>query len=240
VAARHPRRLLEVHAAGHEVACHGELHLRAGDRSRAAYRRDLETARRRLEDATGAAVRGHRAPEWSLRCPEHPHLRVVAEAGFTYDSSLAPCLGSGRLSNPRAPYLLRWFGASLVEAPPLTFAGRLQLPACGWTGRLAGPRVVLAAARRAFADGGLPVLTVHPWETTGDPTPGELTGLARFLHDTARAAFARSLPEILGGAPWTTLADALGAAFASARAASEITATAQLTPAAPGRASGSA
>lgn len=213
VAARLPSRVREVHAAGHEIACHGELHLRAGERSPAAYRRDLETARRRLEDLVGEAVLGHRAPEWSLRHPDHPHLRRVAEAGFAYDSSLAPCLGSGRLSNPRRPYRLRWPTCALVEVPPLTFAGRLQLPACGWTGRLAGADVVLRAAAVAAGGGGLPVFTLHPWEATGDATPGELTGVARFLHDTGRGAFAASLPRLLSGAPWTTVREALGGAL---------------------------
>lgn len=210
VAARLPARVREIAAAGHEVACHGYLHLRAGERSPAAYREDLRSARLLLEDLLGVAVAGHRAPEWSLRSPANPRLEQVLAAGFSYDSSLAPCLGAGRRANPRLPYRLAWPAGTLVELPPLTFAGAFQLPACGWTGRLAGPRPLAAAARALAAAGGLPVLTVHPWEVDAGSTPGELTGLARFLHETRRRDFARDgFPALLRALPLTSLEEAL-------------------------------
>lgn len=210
VAARLPARVREIHAAGHEVACHGFLHLRAGDRRGGEFLDDLRRARGLLEDLVGAAVPGYRAPEWSLRHPGHPHLRLVARAGFRYDSSLAPCLGSGRRTNPLHPYVVEWpDGERLIEAPPLTFAGPARLPACGWTGRLAGAATVLDAARLRQAAGGLPVWTVHPWEVNAGPTPGELTGLARFLHETARRDLAAAFPGMAAALPWTTLVAAL-------------------------------
>ena len=80
--------------------------------------------------STGCAHRG--APEWSLREPGNPRLRIVAELGFRYDSSLAPCVGSGRRSNPRKATRLQWAdGLTIDEAPPLTFGGSLQPPL--WT-----------------------------------------------------------------------------------------------------------
>src|SRR6185369_6341910 len=81
VARRLPRRIREVAKAGHEVASHGDLHLRSewlGDR---AWRRDVTTAKSVLEDVVGEAVVGFRAPEWSLREVRNPRLEMLAEAG---------------------------------------------------------------------------------------------------------------------------------------------------------------
>src|SRR5262249_59706746 len=63
------------------------------------------------------------------------------------------------------------------------------LPICSWTGRLAPTDWLARAARAHAARGGLPVFVVHPWELSGIPTPGRLTGLARFVHETGRQRF---------------------------------------------------
>jgi polysaccharide deacetylase family protein (PEP-CTERM system associated) len=210
VAAELPGRVREIASAGHEVACHGYHHLRADHLSPARFRAQLAAAQALLEDVTGTAVRGFRAPEWSLRWPGNERLRAVAELGFAYDSSLAPCLGSGRRSNPRFASRLRWpDGTEVVELPPLTFAGGWQLPAGGWPGRLAGPTVVGSAARRHQAAGGLPVLVAHPWELAARPTPGELTGLARWVHELGRHGFRSAFTTLLAALPWESVAAAL-------------------------------
>jgi|CXWL01.1.fsa_nt_gi peptidoglycan/xylan/chitin deacetylase (PgdA/CDA1 family) len=213
VAARLPGRIREIAAAGHEVASHGYLHLRAGDRAPAAFRADLARSRGLLADLLGTEILGYRAPEWSLRHPSHPLLPLVAEAGFAYDSSLVPSLGSGRRSNPWQPTRLLWSDArEILEVPPLVWGGRLQLPVCGWTGRLVTPWAVLRAASATAARGGLPLMTVHPWEVGGTVTPGELHGLARFLHEAGRSGFPPRFAALLAAAPWTSIRQALGGA----------------------------
>jgi polysaccharide deacetylase family protein (PEP-CTERM system associated) len=205
-----PGRVREIAAAGHEVASHGFHHLRVGGLSRRRFRADVERSRRLLEDLVGAPVRGYRAPEWSLREVANPRLAVLAELGFRYDSSLAPTIGAGRRDNPLFASRLAWAGgAELIELPPLTFAGRLQLPAGGWPGRLVGPAVVAAAAARHLREGGLPVLVVHPWELAAGDTPGELTGLARWVHELGRAGYREQLPTLLAGMTWRPLGESL-------------------------------
>ena len=94
-----------------------------------------------LEDLIGAPVYGYRAPEWSLRDPSNPRLRLVAEAGFRYDSSLVRSLWAGSKANPSRPVELRWAGGErLFELPPMTWAGPARLPSGGWCGRLAATR----------------------------------------------------------------------------------------------------
>lgn len=235
VARRLRGRIRELAAAGHEVASHGCLHLRAAERPAAEFVADIRDAKALLEDLVGQPVRGFRAPEWSLRTAASPLLPRVAEAGHLYDSSLAPFLGAGRLSNPRWPTRLawavrlpgpaeelvpaeRWRGEAaadvlpgetlpgeILEFPPLTFGGPLRLPAGSWTGRLADPMRVTRAAVRHRRRGGLPVTVIHPWEVTGRPTPGRLRGLARFVHETGRLAYRERFGRLLAALPWESL-----------------------------------
>lgn len=199
VARRIPATVRAIADADHEVACHGELHLRANDRSPAAFRLDVERAKARLEDLVGREVVGFRAPEWSLRSASNPRLRIVAEAGFRYDSSLMPAWGAGERSNPTHPTLFTWTdGLSLVELPPLTWGEPFGLPASGWSGRLLGARFLAAAARAAGDRGRLPLLVVHPWEIVARPCPGLYTGFARFFHDASRIEFAAAFDRLVG------------------------------------------
>jgi peptidoglycan/xylan/chitin deacetylase (PgdA/CDA1 family) len=209
VAARLPKRVREIAAAGHEVASHGYLHLRACERPAAAFRSDVERSKDLLEDLLGEAVLGFRAPEWSLRSLGSSRLPLVAELGFLYDSSLTPCPLVGSTDNPRYASRLRWPGSrpdsELLEFPPLTFRGPLRLPAGSWTGRLANPERLVRTVLDHAAEGGLAVAVVHPWEISGRPTPGPLSGLAKFIHETGRLGFAPRFGELLRAIPWTSI-----------------------------------
>jgi polysaccharide deacetylase family protein (PEP-CTERM system associated) len=212
VAERLPKRIREIAEAGHEVASHGYLHLRACERSLEAFRSDVERAKDLLEDLVGEPVLGFRAPEWSLRSLGSSRLPIVAETGFVYDSSLTPCPLAGRPGNPRFASRLLWHGpvADLMEFPPLTFCGPLRLPAGSWTGRLVNPERLIRAAVDHSEEGGMPVAVVHPWEISGRPTPGALSGIAKFIHETGRLSFVPRFRELLRGLPWTSIRAAAG------------------------------
>jgi peptidoglycan/xylan/chitin deacetylase (PgdA/CDA1 family) len=231
VAAAHPRRIREIALAGHEVGAHGYLHLRAGWFTVQGFARDVERCRKTLEDLLGVAPRGFRAPEWSLRDAANPRLRELARQGFEYDSSLAPYPGAGSWRNPERASRLRWpDGRELVELPPLSLGalgGRLRLPASGWTGRLAAPATVARAAVEHRRVGGLPVMVVHPWELSGRATPGDLTGLARFLHETGRAGYRGRFVELLAALPWDTLSRAFASSAAGGDATTGVVAPAE-------------
>ncbi|MFY9825453.1 MAG: polysaccharide deacetylase family protein [Thermoanaerobaculia bacterium] len=214
VAERLPRRIRQIAEAGHEVASHGYLHLRAGERSPQAFLGDLRRAKALLEDLVGEPVQGFRAPEWSLRSLDSAWLPKVAEAGYLYDSSLNPCVFSGRATNPRFACRLLLKGSGprreLLEFPPLTFNGPLRLPAGSWPGRLANPERLVRVTQEHIDQGGLPLAVVHPWEVSGLPTPGPLTGIARFVHETGRLGFRERFRRWLGAFRWTSVRDAAG------------------------------
>ena len=208
VAERLPHRIREIAAAGHEVASHGHLHLRASQRPLPELLADLRRAKDLLEDLVGEPVQGYRAPEWSLRALASPRVPLVAEAGYLYDSSLAPYPLAGRITNPCRPVRLAWGGgAELLELPPLSVSP-LRLPIGSWTGRLLPVPWLVEAVEACRARGGLPVHVVHPWELTGRPTPGRLTGLARFVHETGRQAYLPRFRTLLAALPWRSLREA--------------------------------
>lgn len=191
---------------GHEVASHGFHHLRVGSMTREGFRADVRRSKQILEDALGRAVTGYRAPEWSLRSVRSPHLETLAELGFEYDSSLAPYSGAGSRSNPWRSSRLTWRdGVSIDELPPLTFGGPFRLPGHGWTGRLASPRRIAEAAAIHRRAGGTPVVVVHPWELASEPTPGELTGVARLVHEMGRVGYRERFVRLLRAHPWSAV-----------------------------------
>lgn len=211
VAPRIGPRLRELSALGHEIACHSHHHFRANSLSPDAFGAEIRRAKSTLEDLVGVEVRGFRAPEWSLRSVSNPRLRMVAEAGFQYDSSLMPAALAGATANPSRPTRLSWpDGLELLEVPPLCWGGALRLPAGGWCGRAAAPQWILAAARQALRRASLPLLVVHPWELADRAVPGFLTGFARFFHEAAREGFRERFRVTLAGLPWQTVATALG------------------------------
>jgi polysaccharide deacetylase family protein (PEP-CTERM system associated) len=223
VAERLPRRVRELAGAGHEVASHGFHHLRACERPAAEFAGDIRRSKALLEDLLGEPVRGFRAPEWSLRTLRSPLLPLVAAAGFDYDSSLVPYSFSGRRANPVFASRLRWErpetaagSLELLELPVFTFGGVARIPAGSWTGRLVDPARLVAAAERHLRRGGLPVAVAHPWEISDRPTPGPLSGLARFVHETGRAGYLPKFRHVLAGLRWRTLAEAAGLRTAAA------------------------
>src|SRR5690242_21107167 len=71
-------------ADGHEVASHSDVHARLDRLSRKALAQDLAQARDSLEQITGLAVWGLRAPNFSIG---DAVLDCLAESGYWYDSS---------------------------------------------------------------------------------------------------------------------------------------------------------
>jgi peptidoglycan/xylan/chitin deacetylase (PgdA/CDA1 family) len=77
-----PRALAE---EGHEIGVHGWIHEVNGTLTPAEEAQSIARARDTLEQITGTRPVGHRAAHWDL---SDDTIRLVAEAGFLYDSSM--------------------------------------------------------------------------------------------------------------------------------------------------------
>jgi polysaccharide deacetylase family protein (PEP-CTERM system associated) len=181
-----PGLVRAIHTAGHEIASHGWDHRRVLTLTPGEFRADVRQSKDVLEQITGAAVAGYRAPTFSVIRQTAWALDVLAEEGMLYDSSVYP-VRHDRYGVPRAP---RWpFRAGgvrdcLLELPParLDVCG-LRVPAGGGGYFRLFPLAVLERALRQIERGGQPpvaVLYFHPWEFDPDQERLPLGGLARW------------------------------------------------------------
>lgn len=121
VAERYPALMRRIADAGHEVASHGYDHARVFTFTPDQFRADLRKSRAILEDASGQAVTGYRAPSFSID-PRTPWAHtILAEEGYRYSSSVAP-IRHDHYGWPDSPRFA-WkpvAGSDLVELPVTT------------------------------------------------------------------------------------------------------------------------
>jgi polysaccharide deacetylase family protein (PEP-CTERM system associated) len=124
VAEKYPRLVRQVAESGHEIACHSHLHRLVYSLSPAEFRDDTRRAKEVLEQASGNAVRGYRAPSFSITRDAHWALEILAELGFSYDSSIFPVkhLNYGMPGGPRFPFRIQTPAGPIVEFPMPTLA----------------------------------------------------------------------------------------------------------------------
>jgi polysaccharide deacetylase family protein (PEP-CTERM system associated) len=177
IARTHPRLIRDLVRAGHEVGCHSLNHQRIHRQTPAEFRADLREAKSLLEDASGAAVVGYRAPTFSITRETAWAIDVLADEGMRYDSSIFPVRHDryGVPDAPRLPFRVIGRKRSLLELPLATLrVTSLNLPAAGGGYfRLFPPAVMRAAVRQLECEpAGVSVLYFHPWEF--DPTQPRL------------------------------------------------------------------
>ena len=180
VAERFPDLVREVQARGHELACHSYWHRTVYSLTPREFREDTRRAKRVIEDASGAAINGYRAPSWSITGKCMWALDVLAEEGFTYDSSIYPIHHDlyGVPGAKRFPYMHRCGnGLQLREFPPATL--RLlgtNFPVAGGGYLRIFPAAYTRMAFRTFENTYRQrvVVYLHPWEL--DPEQPRIRG----------------------------------------------------------------
>jgi polysaccharide deacetylase family protein (PEP-CTERM system associated) len=187
VARRRPGLVRRIVEQGHELASHGNMHERVDSGGPQTFRADVRTARRSLEDAAGAAVRGYRAPTFSVGAHTPWAWSILEEEGYAYSSSVYPVQRDfyGMPDAPLSPYSPP--GAhDLVEIPisAVRLGGRTW--PCGGGGyfRLLPYGVSRAALRLVNRDAGRPaVFYLHPWEIDPDQPRAAIASLkSRMRH----------------------------------------------------------
>ncbi|HXV75165.1 MAG TPA: XrtA system polysaccharide deacetylase [Candidatus Polarisedimenticolaceae bacterium] len=199
----HPALVREISARGHEVACHGYDHKLLYEQEPEAFRRDTVKSREILQDLSGQPVVGYRAASFSIGRDNLWTLDVLAEAGFTYDSSVFPIVHD-RYGMPGAPRHIHRLktpgGHSLVEVPPTTVRiGKLTLPAAGggYLRLLPLGLTKWALSRLNRHERQPAIVYIHPWEV--DPgQPRIRTRLTTSLrHYTGLAGVERKLGALM-------------------------------------------
>lgn len=169
VAEKCPGLVRDIHAAGHEIACHGYNHRLIYDLSPEEFREDTRKAKAVLEDLAGSAVVGYRATSYSIIKETQWALDILIEQGFLYDSSIFP-IQHDRYGFPEAerfPHRLIRAEGGIIEYPPSTYAlwGK-NIPMAGGGYLRLFPQTLTKAALRSINEKEKQpcVLYVHPWE----------------------------------------------------------------------------
>ena len=173
-AERHPEIVRQIHAAGHEIASHGYAHRIVYEQTREQFAADVARAKKTLEDITGEAVLGYRAPSFSVTAKSQWGPDVLLEQGYRYDSSVFPVKDSmyGMPDTERFPYVIREKdGQKLVEFPITTteiFGRNLPLGGGGYLRLLPYVYMKWGMRRVNRQEGKGAVFYIHPWEVDPD------------------------------------------------------------------------
>jgi polysaccharide deacetylase family protein (PEP-CTERM system associated) len=206
-----PEAVRRIHAAGHEIGCHGHGHIEIFRQSRADFSADVTRAKQTLEQIIGEPVRGYRAPDFSIVTRTTWALELLGELGFDYDSSIFPVRHRryGIPGWPDEPVRVALpSGATIVELPiaSLRLLGR-NLPVGGGGYHRLLPGLVARTAAARVMQRRLFVYYCHPYELdprelweTEHPIPLRL----RLHQGLGRGRFRKRLERFLqkfGGRP---------------------------------------
>lgn len=205
VAERCPALIRRIVDAGHEIASHGWDHRRVFTMTPAEFRADLARARNVLEDAGGTAVTGYRAPSFSIDARTPWAHEALAEAGYTYSSSVAPVAHDhyGWREAPR--YAFRPLADHPLIELPVTVAelARRRMPTGGGFFRLFPAALTNFAVRQVNREAQPAVFYFHPWEI--DPGQPRVAGAplrSRLRHYSRLGAMAGKLRGLVRRHEW--------------------------------------
>lgn len=214
VAEKHPQLVRRIVADGHELASHGYDHTRVHQFTAEQFRADVTRTKAILEDLGGVAVRGYRAPSYSINGRNLWALDVLLETGHVYSSSIYPIHHDlyGMPEAPRFPFRFRPDGILEIPVTTVSIAGR-NLP-CGGGGyfRLlpyGAFRWALRRVNREDRQAGL--FYFHPWEV--DPGQPRVSGAplkSRFRHYLNLDAMHGRLERLLGDFRWGRMDEVFG------------------------------
>lgn len=190
VAKKFPFLVRETSSLGHEIGCHSFWHRAVFRLDPDEFRQDSVDAKRAIEDAVGRPIYGYRAPSFSMTPGTEWAWEVLADLGFTYDSSVNPIRHDfyGNAEAPRIPY--RVASGRLMQIPiATTHLFGNNLPCGGGAYLRFFPQFYFRfAVSRLEKENTSGTFYLHPWEIDEDqprlaapvkPRIRQYTGLGR-------------------------------------------------------------
>ena len=169
IAKHHPELVRTIASRGHEIASHGFHHQLVYMLTPAQFREDVRASKASLEDISGQAVLGFRAPSFSIVKSSLWALDVLIEEGYVYDTSIFPIRHDryGIPDSPRQIHSIERAAGSILEMPASTVRmGAVNFPgAGGGYFRLLPYAVTHWGIRRVNTVDRMPAMFyLHPWE----------------------------------------------------------------------------
>lgn len=205
VAERYPQLVRQIVAQGHELASHGYAHQRASDQTPDTFFEDVHVAKNMLEDLSGQAVIGYRAPSFSIGKANLWAYDTLLEAGYRYSSSVYPIAHDhyGMPDSPRFTYEVR---SGLIEIPITTvrlFERNFPSSGGGYFRLLpyAVSRWLIQRVNNHDQQAG--IFYFHPWEIDpGQPRVAGVSAKTRFRHYVNIAHTQARLKRLLTDFSW--------------------------------------
>lgn len=188
VSEKTPGLVREISDRGHEIACHGYAHELVYKQEPELFREETIRSKALLEEIIGRAVLGYRAASYSITNRSMWALDVLAEAGFSYDSSVFPIRHDryGVRDFPRFPHEITGSNGNKLWEFPLSTTrvlGRNLPIAGGGYLRILPPVFTHWGIGRVNRREGQPVIIyLHPWEVDPEQPRQDVGWLARFRH----------------------------------------------------------
>jgi len=207
IAERYPQVVRRIVDSGHELASHGYGHQRASDLTPEQFRDDITRAKRILEDLGGIAIRGYRAPSFSINRKNWWAVEELENAGYVYSSSIYPVHHDhyGMPDAPRFPHRPNGAGG-ILELPPTTLPlmGRNWPAAGGGWFRLLPYSMSRWMLNRVNAQDRAPCMFYfHPWELDAEqPRQSGLSAKTRFRHYVNLQRMPGRLRQLLTDFEW--------------------------------------
>lgn len=166
VAEKIPGMIRQIACEEHEIASHGYGHKLIYNTSKEEFEEDLIKSKKILEDLTGQAVVGYRAPSFSITSWA---ISILKDNGFLYDSSYFPALYHdryGTINIPSSNSPIIDFGDNFYEVR-ISYLNFLSKP-IPWGGggyfRLYPYPLFRMGVRRILRQEKYFLFYLHPWE----------------------------------------------------------------------------
>lgn len=223
VARKHPDVIRRIADSGHEIACHSMWHRLVYELKPEEFREDTATAKQILEDICGKQVYGYRAPSFSITKASWWAFEVLAELGFTYDSSIFPVNhpNYGLSDAPCSAFRVDTPAGAIIEFPmPTLQIGRRRAPIGGgaylrilpyWYTRW-GLQSINARENRPVC------VYLHPWELDTEQPRMKASLTARLRHYIGLGGTEKKLRNLLRDFEFVPLVDIVGAAGENSKA----------------------
>jgi polysaccharide deacetylase family protein (PEP-CTERM system associated) len=218
VAETFPKLVEDLVREGHEIQSHGHTHRPLSRMNRVELLDELERARRTVEDAAGTRVTAFRAQDFSIGAENLWALDVLADVGFTVDSSIFPIRTPryGIPGWPLGPHAVALAGGGqILEVPVAVWqSGPWRVPVAGGGYFRFAPAGLLTRALRSIAAARPAVVYCHPYEfnvTELAEYRGAASASLLFSQGLGRASFVRRVRHLLAAIPFGRFDAALAA-----------------------------
>jgi polysaccharide deacetylase family protein (PEP-CTERM system associated) len=206
VAERYPALIRRIAEQGHEVASHGCDHKRVHQMTAQEFAADIAKSKDVLEQAGGQAVKGYRAPNFSIDQRTPWAHEALANAGYSYSSSVAPVVHDhyGWPDAPRFAYAPIGPGG-FIELPVSTVKlnGRNFAAGGGGFFRALPYPVSRWMVQRVNREQRGHVFYFHPWDMDpGQPKIADAPIKSRLRHYTNLSKMAPKLRRLMTDFQW--------------------------------------